>query len=83
MGSEPVLSFADLRRDRRMTLAELAKAAGYANPSSIQAVERGTYPRLDRAAQLAAALSVTLEYLKASIDKTRHESDRRVPDEES
>jgi transcriptional regulator with XRE-family HTH domain len=68
--AEP-MSFAALRRLRGYTQTQLAKAAGWANASSISRIERGQHPPLNRAERLAEALGVTLETLSASIDRSR------------
>lgn len=73
-------SFAELRAEARLTLAQLATAGGYKDATSIYAIERGTYPRLDRAVRIAEALGVTPEQLAASIARSAEQlADRTEP----
>lgn len=80
VNTEPnnVLSFAELRRRAELTLSDLAKVAGYAQASSVHQIERGKYPRLDRAQGLARALNVTLEQLHAAITESIDQAQRRT-----
>lgn len=78
------LTFRELRERERLTLMDLAHAAGYAQASSVHQIERGKYPRLDRARGLARALGVTLEDLHAAITASLDQAQRRTrPEKEA
>jgi len=70
VNAEP-MSLPALRRLRGYTQTQLAQAAGWSHASSISRLERGQHPPLGRAERLAEALGVTLEDLRASIDRCK------------
>lgn len=72
-------TFADLRRDRGMTLEEVATKAGYTSATAVWRVERGAMPKLDQALRLAAALGTSLEELSEAIARAADDdADRRT-----